>query len=144
MNWIPKTRNRLGLTPFDWKPPSDIDAYNGVPFRPYPHYERIAPRDLVQMLENDCRLLWKECAPCEVPEEFQGLKTIAHDELWDDPINIDSRNRGYLLDAPQTIKARPSKKIDTQHYEYTEDDFLGISSEEKEIRKAFYPGKKFT
>jgi hypothetical protein len=146
MNHAPKTRNRLGLTPFDWRQP-DIDAYNGFPFRPYPNYERVEPRDLVQMLENNFQLLWRECAPFFIPEEYLYLKATAHDELWENhPQNGlgGSKREAGFGETSVPVKTKQSKNLkDKYHSLWTEDEVLGIDSEEKEIIKKFYPNVRF-
>jgi hypothetical protein len=59
------------------------------------------------MLEGNFRHLWRECAPDDIPIQYQGLKTIAHDELW-----------GYHPDeigeeeAPVVVRSKPAKKIE--------------------------------
>lgn len=137
MSFAPKTRNRLGITPFDYKP-SDIDTYDGFPFRPYPEYERITPRDLVQMLENNFLHLWRECVPFEVPQKYQGLKTIANDELWenhpDNGIGYETQDRGERA-APVYVKQEPKKAVRKPHYSER-----CTTREEKAIMRKFYPG----
>jgi hypothetical protein len=146
MNAKPKFRNRLGLTPFNWKPP-DIDAYDGYPYRPYPNYERVMPPDLVQMLENNFHLLWKECEPFCIPEKYQGLKTIAHDELWENhPDNGvgGSRNEPGFGETSIAVKPRKSnRKVDpADYYQWTEDQVLGIDTSDP-IKQKFYPHVRF-
>ena len=165
MSLEPRQRNRLGITPLNWRPP-DIDAYNGLPFRPYPKYERVTPRDLVQMLENNFHLLWVECVPCEVERKYQNLKTIAHDELWEREVDNGLGSRLLRQDsgerhAPVYVSPKQAKKIEPKQTTYyrrgqkrmpsfiptersglTKDQILGKDHCDPFIQK-FYPNQVF-
>jgi hypothetical protein len=106
------------------------------------------------MLEGDFRYLWRECAPDDIPIQYQGLKTIAHDELW-----------GYHPDeigeeeAPVVVRSKPAKKIEpelrrnqsepkqtfkptTERAALTKDQVLGKDHHDPFIQK-FYPDTVF-
>jgi len=135
MNTAPKTRNRLGLTPFEWKPSNQYVRSVG-PFHTYREHEP----DLVQLFENDCRLMWKECAPFDIPKQYEGLKATAHDELWENQPDNDVGSRtirekgsGVYRDVAVPVKPKPQKQEIRKN----------LSEVEKAIMRKFYPWEKF-
>ncbi len=141
MNWAPKNRNSLGLTPFDWRPMAQYVRSLG----PFLNYREHEP-DLVEVFSNNYRLVWKETEPFCIPEEYRNLKTTAHDELWETHPNngvgsiYDRENSGYR-DAPQYVKPRQPTEP-TERAGLTKDQILGKDHFDPFIQK-FYPNVVF-
>jgi len=97
-----RLRNRLGMTPLEYKVP-DIDAYDGLPYIPYPKYYRMRTYDLFEELRDWHKGVGRDWT---LREGWKHLKTIPADEI-DDGQRYKADNQ--LCSGHQTFTAVEAK-----------------------------------